>query len=160
MIRRIFYIVFVCILISISACSIAFSTDTEEFTVKIPNTYGVYIEAAIEIPEDARDEKIEYSDVIIHYEVSKGGFATDIAMYISADSLVDNVKNDNDEELIDLHLGISDDTVSGEAESELLKEQLHNEYIVIGIENLSAGSPFDYTEITIYITVKGQYSIF
>lgn len=148
------------LLLLTSSCSIAFSHETETITVNIPNTYNAYIEAQVKVPEEARDEKIEYSEVVIYYEIEKESFITDLSLYICKDSILDHMKNPDDENIVDLHLGLNDRIVSGEAESELLKEKLHNEYIIIGVENLHAGLPTDQTELTMYISVKGHYNIF
>jgi len=139
---------------------VGFETDTDEQEVKVPNTYGFYVESVVETPEEARDERVDIEEVILHYTVLKtGGFATTLAFYASLDTVADNEKGDADELLLKVDLGVEDDSVSGETESTILPIALSQEKFVVGVENLTVGLPTDETTVKFYLTVKGTYRI-
>ncbi len=146
-------------IVVLSGCSIPFSIDTEESEIEIPNTYGAYVEVVVNVPEESQKEEITYDKVIVHYRIEKtGGFTTDIQGFVSLDTIADNIENPNDELIIDESLGINDDYVEGESESELLKTALKQNKFVVGIKNLTSGLPTEKTTVYVYFTLEGKYS--
>ncbi len=146
------------IFVILTNCSlIGFSVTTEEQVIQIPNTYGIYKEVVVELPEEAQKDYLVYEEITVHYDISTTGYATDMAIYLSADTIADDIKGENDEKIIDVTIDPLEKNETGEAQSEILKDVLHSPKMVVGVENLTAGFPTDITEVKLYFTVKGHF---
>ena len=145
-----------------SGCAIAFDVTTQKTTIQLPNSGGMYIETAIDIPENARQGNISFSEITLYYTIRKNGsVAARVALYTSTDQTADANKNGADEKLLDVSLGISDTEVSGSVISEKIKEALNNRQarFVIGAENLSL-NPLAQISIDLKVQFKGDFSLF
>ena len=150
------------IIIVAAGCAIPFDITTQKTTIELPNTGGMYIETAIDIPETARQGNISFSEITLYYTIRKNGsVAAMVALYASTDQTADANKNDADEKLLDVSLGISDTEVSGSVISAKIKEALNNKQakFVIGAENLSL-NPLAQISIDLQVRFKGNYSPF
>ena len=153
------------VVMGVSACSIPFSVDAPEASkatsVDIPNTAGIYVERKIDIPAEARKPGITITEVVINYTITKtnGTVGGELKLYASSDTNADNVKGANDEMVLDKTLSISQNSVSGTAVSEKIKEALNNKQdsFVIGVENLSLGTSLN---LTLYTTISGTANPF
>ncbi len=154
-------IILISLVFVFTGCSVSFSVDTDEEIIEIPNTYGTYQEVVVDVPEDAQRDEITYERIICHYVIEKtGGFTTELQVFVSLDTLADNLEKTEDEQLIDVSLGINDEYADGEKESELLKSALKQNKFVVGVKNLTSGLPTEKTTVKLYFTVEGTYKLF
>ena len=146
----------------VSGCAIPFDITTATMTIELPNTYGTYVEQAIEIPAEALTDGVTYSEIILYYTVRKSdSLAADVSLYASTDQVADHAKDPSDEKLIDVHLGLTDAEKSGEVISLKIRDALNNKQpkFVMGCENLSVGL-LSSIFIDLELRVVGRYSPF
>lgn len=146
----------------ISNCAVPFDVTSSKITIELQNTYGLYGESEITIPEQVLRSNISFSEIELYYTVRKNGsFIADVALYASTDQISDNIKSGSDEKLIDVRLSLSESEKSGEVVSNKIKEALNNKLpkFVVGGENLSV-NPLSSIFIDLEVRFVGTYSAF
>lgn len=113
-----------------SGCAIAFDVTTPKTTIQLPNSGGMYIETAIDIPENARQGNISFKN-------GDDEKLPDVSLGIS------------DTE-------VSGSVISEKIKEALNNRQAK---FVIGAENLSL-NPLAQISIDLHVQFKGDYSLF
>ncbi len=146
----------------ISNCAVPFDVTSSKITIELKNTYGLYGESEIKIPEEVLKSNISFSEIVLYYTVRKNGaFIADVTLYASTDQNADNIKSGSDEKLLGVSLGLSENEKSGEVVSNKIKEALNSKLpkFVVGGENLSA-NPLSSIFIDLEVRFVGTYSAF
>ncbi|HNZ26400.1 MAG TPA: hypothetical protein PK385_00320 [Spirochaetota bacterium] len=146
----------------ISSCAVPFDITSSKITIELQNTCGLYVESEIKIPEEVLKSNVSFSEIVLYYTVRKNGsFVAKVEMYASTDQKADNLKGGNDEKLIGVELGLSENKKSGEVVSNKIREVLNSKLpkFVVGGENLSA-NPLSSIFIDLEVRFVGTYSAF
>ena len=156
------------LILSAAACAIPFS-EVIEFDPVTLGSQSAYHEDTIEVPEDARNEAIQYSGVEFTYSVTPVGDLNEdvtVVMYISDDLEHDSNRTapgEDFEELFNVTLQAGDDTpVAGLADSQKMLEILNTRqesFVVAAKIQKEAGVIPDFgdgqIEITMTVTIQG-----
>lgn len=146
------------------SCSIPFTVETAKAEITLSNTYGLTVEEAVGVPDDALRQEITYNRIVINYTATANtNFISDVDvnLYISDETTADNSKASDDEDILIKTLSPGE-TVSGTTESEKLKTILNarQETFILG-GDVSGISPPAGAEVTIemYAVIEGSYSL-
>ena len=77
----------------VESCGIPFDITTQKQTIELPNTGGMYVEKAMDIPEQARQSSVSFSEVTLYYTVRRSGsFGAQVTLYASTDQTADTIQ--------------------------------------------------------------------
>ena len=147
------------LLFGMAGCTFDLSSNNN--TIELPNTYGINVEAVFETPDFILHHDVKFEDITIFYTVRKNdAFAANVKIYVSADQTADNVEMPGDEDVINVTLGVNENSKSGQTSSQLIVQILNNKQpqFVIGAENLSV-SPMSSVYIDLDVHYKGTYKL-
>lgn len=155
-------------LVLLSACSFPFEETISAGTITLSENQG-YLEVAVDIDEEARDPRLNYSTIEFSYTVVSRNLLSDaqaveVAIYVSSDEQTDDQREAPDasfEEVFRVTVNSNTDT-SGAAESELMVDILNDRQesfvVAANIENdgfistvLGSDGTID-IDITLHIT--------
>ncbi len=145
--------------IGIGGCG--FDLSSEDNTIELPNTYGVYVEAVFETPAFILEHEVTFEEISINYKVRKNNaFVATVKIYVSADQFADGIESPSDEDVINVTLGVNESEKSGSVSCQLIKDILNAKqpYFVIGAQNLSV-NPMSSVFIDLDIRYKGTYKL-
>ncbi len=149
-------------ILSATSCAVPFSVDSDSVSLVLPNTYGIYVENGISVPAEAKKSGVSFSEVTLYYTVTKTDpFAADVSLYVSPVQTVDNTLSSNDEKILDVHLPLDQNSVSGTTTSSNILNTLNSGFdqIVVGAKNFSL-SPLSSITVDVTIHLQGDYALF
>ena len=132
-------------IMGLSACSFPFEKTISAGTITLSENQG-YLEATVDIDEEARDPMLTYSSIEFSYTVTSSNFLSDsetidVAIYVSSDEQADGQREEPDDSFEEvLSIAVDSNTnASGVASSDLMVVILNNRQasfvIAANIEN-------------------------
>ncbi|MGB9686903.1 MAG: hypothetical protein ACPLYX_10450 [Rectinema subterraneum] len=148
------------------SCAIPFDIMTDPITIYIPNTAGIYVEQAIDLPAQALNPKISFSDIIINYKITTNdSLGTSLSVFASNRQSAASPQiggGNTKEKVLDISIVSPATEKSGSISSPLLASILneHQPKMVIGIKNLSISTNLQKSiTVEISLEIKGEYSL-
>jgi outer membrane lipopolysaccharide assembly protein LptE/RlpB len=138
-----------------------FDLSSNDNTIELPNTYGINVEAVFTVPDFILNHQVTFEEISITYKVRKNdAFAAMVKIYVSNDQTADALENSDDDDVINVTLGVNENEKSGTVTSQLLIDILNSKQpqFVIGAQNLSV-SPVSSVYIDLDVKYKGTYKL-
>lgn len=158
--KRLFsYLSIVVLATAMNGCG--FDLSSNDNTIELPNTYGINVEAVFTVPDFILNHQVTFDEISITYKVRKNdAFAAMVKIYVSDDQIADNLENGDDDDVINVTLGVNENEKSGVVSSQLLIDILNAKQpqFVIGAQNLSV-SPISSVFIDLDVKYKGSYKL-
>ncbi|MFW6363296.1 MAG: hypothetical protein ACOC0D_05575 [Spirochaeta sp.] len=126
-------IAFAAVVLLFAGCAIPFDETIDAEKVTLTNNQG-YVETAVEIPGEARDPALNYSNIEFRYTVTahdlklNTGDKIDVALYVSSDTAPDDSRTapgEGFEQIFSISVDSATD-VSGTASSDLMVQILND----------------------------------